>query len=247
MKETIRTLVNRLKIQKLRGDKSQLVPGHYLFVGNPGTGKTTVARLMGNIFKALGILKKGHLIEIGRADLVGQYQGHTAEKTRQVLERSMDGVLFIDEAYQLVTDERDSFGKEALETLVATMENQRHRLCIIAAGYPQPMHRFVNSNPGLPSRFAGEIIFENYTATEMLSIFKGMVQERSLTLGEGVEEALLLIFRQWERENSPTFGNGRDVRNLLDATCARLDNRLVEEEVTDKALLYRLERVDIQG
>jgi len=243
VKKTVRTFVNRLKVQKLRDDKSQLLPGHYLFVGNPGTGKTTVARLMGNIFKALGILKKGHLIEVGRADLVGQYQGHTAEKTRKVLERSMDGVLFIDEAYQLVTDEHDSFGKEALETLVATMENQRHRLCIIAAGYPEPMHRFVNSNPGLPSRFAGEIVFENYTATEMLSIFKGMVQ--SLTLGEGVEEALLLIFRQWERENSPTFGNGRDVRNLLDRACARQDNRLVEEQVTDKALLYRLERVDI--
>ncbi|OQY55352.1 MAG: hypothetical protein DRR08_20055 [Candidatus Parabeggiatoa sp. nov. 2] len=246
VKETIQTLVNRLKVQKLRGDKSQLNPGHYLFVGNPGTGKTTVARLMGNIFKALGILKKGHLIEVGRADLVGQYQGHTAEKTRQVLERSLDGVLFIDEAYQLVTNEHDSFGKEALETLVATMENQRHRLCIIAAGYPQPMHRFVNSNPGLPSRFAGEIVFENYTATEMLSILKGMVLERSLTLGEGIEEALLPIFRQWERENSPTFGNGREVRNLLEAACARLDNRLVEEKVTDKALLYRLERLDIQ-
>jgi SpoVK/Ycf46/Vps4 family AAA+-type ATPase len=244
-KNTVRTMINRIKVQKWRGEENQLAPGHYLFVGNPGTGKTTVARLMGNIFKALGILKKGHLVEVGRADLVGQYQGHTAQKTRDVLERSMDGVLFIDEAYQLVTDERDSFGFEALETLVATMENQRHRLCIIAAGYPAPMHRFVNSNPGLPSRFAGEIVFENYTAAEMLAIFNNMAQERSLTLGESVENALLTIFRQWEMERSPTFGNGRSVRNLLEATCARQDNRLVEQGIMDKALLCRLEQADI--
>ncbi|MEK8020955.1 MAG: AAA family ATPase [Candidatus Parabeggiatoa sp.] len=245
VKDTVQRLVNTIKMEKLRGGDSQLAPGHYIFVGNPGTGKTTVARLMGNIFKALCILKKGELIEVGRSDLVAGYMGQSALKTRTVLERSMDNVLFIDEAYQLVTDERDSFGFEALETLVATMENQRHRLCIIAAGYPAPMQRFINSNPGLPSRFAGQIVFENYTATEMLSIFKSMAQERSLTLGESVENTLLTLFRRWEMAQSPTFGNGRSVRNLLEAACARQENRLVEQGITDKALLYRLEQVDI--
>ena len=238
-------MVNRIKVQILRGDKNELVAGHYLFVGNPGTGKTTVGRLMGEIFKALGLLKKGHLVEVRRENLVEEHLGGSAKRTSEALKRSMDGVLFIDEAYQLTTDKRDIYGKEAVGTLVATMENERKRLCIIAAGYPEPMHRFVNSNPGFPSRFTGKIVFENYTAYEMLAIFKDMIEERSFILGEGVEGALLDIFRQWELQQNPTFGNGREVRNLLDTVCARLDNRLIEEGVTDKALLYRLELVDV--
>jgi|GEM_PF-563827 len=250
VKEMIRTMINRLKIEKMRGEDSDvLAPGHYLFVGNPGTGKTTVARKMGEMFRALGLLTKGHLTETGRSDLVAGYQGQTALKTRKVLERSLDGVLFIDEAYQLVENDRDSFGKEALETLVAFMENHRDRLCIIAAGYPEPMRRFVHQNPGLPSRFTAEIPFENYDAHEMLEIFRSMAANSRMTLGHGVEDALLSIFRRMVQEAGPTFGNGREVRNFLEAMCARQANRLAETAVSldhgDRTALFRLERKDL--
>ncbi|MCP4701017.1 MAG: AAA family ATPase [Gammaproteobacteria bacterium] len=245
VKQQVQSLVNTMKVQQLRGGDAEITPGHYLFTGNPGTGKTTVARLMGEIFYSLGILKRGHLEEISRADLVAGYLGQTALKTREVLERSLDGVLFIDEAYQLLQGERDEFGKEAVETLVAFMENHRDRLCIIAAGYPAPMDNFLNSNPGLPSRFSGIIHFENYNAKEMLCIFKLMLQTRKLNSGEGVEDALFAIFRQWENENSPTFGNGREVRKLLDAICTRQNNRLAAQGVTDQERLFRIEVEDI--
>lgn len=250
VKEMVRTMINRLKIEKMRKEDSRrLAPGHYLFVGNPGTGKTTVARKMGEMFRALGLLTKGHLVETGRSDLVAGYQGQTALKTRQVLETSLDGVLFIDEAYQLVEDDRDFFGKEALETLVAFMENHRDRLCIIAAGYPEPMRRFVHQNPGLPSRFTAEISFDNYNAQEMLEIFKLMAANDRMSLGQGVEDALLSIFGRMAQEAGPTFGNGREVRKLLDVMCARQANRLAERaeslDNSDRAELFRLEREDL--
>ena len=250
VKEMIRTMINRLRLGKMRGEKGDaLAPGHYLFVGNPGTGKTTVARKMGEMFRALGLLVKGHLTETGRSDLVAGYQGQTALKTRKVLESSLDGVLFIDEAYQLVEDDRDSFGKEALETLVAFMENHRDWLCIIAAGYPEPMRRFVHQNPGLPSRFTSEIPFENYDTQEMLEIFKSMAAYDRMTLGQGVENALVPLFERMVREAGPTFGNGRDVRKLLETMCARQANRLAETAVSpdhsDRAALFRLEREDL--
>jgi len=176
VKQQVRSFVNAIRVQKRRGEKISLAPGHYVFTGNPGTGKTTVARLMGEIFYALGLLQKGHLIETGRSDLVAGFQGQTAMKTQEVLKQSLDGVLFIDEAYQLVQDNNDSFGKEALETLVAFMENNRDRLCLIVAGYPELMVSFLNTNPGLLSRFAGTIEFENYNAPEMLEIFRGKAE-----------------------------------------------------------------------
>ncbi|TVL99941.1 MAG: hypothetical protein CV087_16095 [Candidatus Brocadia sp. WS118] len=248
VKEMIRTIINQLKMEKLRGGDMALAPGHYVFSGNPGTGKTTVARKMGEMFRALGILKKGHLIETARADLVAGYVGQTAIKTREILESALDGVLFIDEAYELISDERDSFGKEAVNTLVAFMENNRHRLCIIVAGYPEPMQRFLNANPGLKSRFAQILFFENYNGDEMLQIFQLMAEQRKRMLGPGVEEKLLAIFRQWERTADQQFGNGRAVRNLLDAMMAKQDNRLAkvaDQFKVDDEQLYRLEIEDI--
>ncbi len=245
VKKQVRNLVNAIKIKQLRGDDGEIAAGHYLFVGNPGTGKTTVARIMGEIFQSLGILKKGHLIETGRADLVAGFVGQTALKTREVLDKSLDGVLFIDEAYQLLQSDRDEFGKEAVETLLAYMENYRDRLCIIAAGYPAPMEQFVNSNPGLPSRFSGTIEFENYTADDMLQIFRLMVAKDKMTLGEGAEDALLETFHTWERLNNPTFGNGREVRNLIAAVSTQMNNRLIEMGITERELLSRIERVDV--
>jgi SpoVK/Ycf46/Vps4 family AAA+-type ATPase len=245
VKGNVRTLINRLKVEKLRGGEGNLAPGHYLFTGNPGTGKTTVARLMGEMFRALGLLKKGHLVETGRSDLVAGYQGQTALKTREVLESSLDGVLFIDEAYQLVESDRDSFGKEALETLVAFMENQRDRLCIIAAGYPEPMRRFVTQNPGLPSRFSTEILFENYGAAEMVEIFQLMAGRQKMTLAEGLPEALHETFGRMAAGAGDTFGNGREVRKLLDAMLSRQADRLAETVAPEG--LYRLEIQDLPG
>lgn len=249
VKQMVRSAMNRLRIEKLRGGDTVLAPGHYLFTGNPGTGKTTVARKMCEMFRALGLLKKGHLVETGRSDLVAGYMGQTALKTREVLERSLDGVLFIDEAYQLIEGERDSFGREALETLVAFMENHKDRLCIIAAGYPEPMHRFVNQNPGLPSRFTAEIIFDNYSAEEMLDIFRLMAEGRKMILGKGVEETLLSRFRRWEAQAGPTFGNGREVLKLLEVMCTRQSDRLVKVadslDPGNRDVLFRLEQEDV--
>jgi len=229
VKEMVKTMTNRLKVEKMRAKDASLAPGHYLFTGNPGTGKTTVARLVGDIFRALGLLKKGHLVEVGRSDLVAGYQGQTAIKTTEMLNRALDGVLFIDEAYQLIQSPQDSFGKEALETLVAYMENHKDRLCIICAGYPELMDDFVNHNPGLPSRFSGKIIFDNYTAEELQSIFNMMAEERNLELGQGVEESLAKVFRKIHHKADASFGNAREVRNLLETMCGRQANRLARE------------------
>jgi len=246
VKEMVKTLMNQMKIEKLRSQESELAPGHYTFVGNPGTGKTTVARMMGKMFRSLGILKRGHLVEISRGDLVAGYMGQTESKTLEVLERSLDGVLFIDEAYQLVTDSRDSFGKVALEAMVAFMENHRHRLCIIAAGYPEPMHQFIAQNPGLPSRFTGEIVFDNYTPDEMLLIFKYMARERHMIIAEDLELALVGRLVQMHAKAGPYFGNARDVRKLLDAMIGSQANRLAGMKNLDKddPALFRLEIVD---
>ncbi|EIJ42099.1 AAA+ family ATPase [Beggiatoa alba B18LD] len=245
VKHRIHGLINAIKVQQLRGESAHVVAGHYVFIGNPGTGKTMMARYMGQVFKALSILKKGQLIEVTRADLVGSYLGETALKTRRVIENSLDGVLFIDEAYQLLESAEDEFGKEAIQTLVADMENYRHRLCVIVAGYPDSMKSFLNSNPGLPSRFAGHILFENYNATEMLAIFQAMAIEKRLTLAPELHVQLKILFSNWEKNTQATFGNARDVRNLLEEMIIRQNTRLVENHITDKTALYRLELVDL--
>ena len=250
VKNMIKTIMNHIKIEQMRGSGSAIFAGHYSFVGNPGTGKTTVARMMGKMFKALGILKKGHLVETGRSDLVAGYMGQSALKTKEVLERSLDGVLFIDEAYQLV-NERDSFGKEALETLVAFMENHRDRLCIIAAGYPEPMRKFIQENPGLPSRFTSEIIFENFSAAEMLDIFKLMAEKHNMILEAGMSKHLIRLFEKISINEGAYFGNAREVRKILDSMIAAQANRLAETYSDENPIqkdsekLYRLEIQDL--
>jgi SpoVK/Ycf46/Vps4 family AAA+-type ATPase len=247
VKDMVKSIINHIKIEQLRGDQRSIAPGHYVFVGNPGTGKTTVARKMGQMFKSLGILNKGHLVEVGRADMVAGYQGQTALKTTEVLNKSLDGVLFIDEAYQLVEDPRDSFGKEALETLVAFMENHRDRLCIIVAGYPGPMNQFIMQNPGLPSRFSTTLEFDNYSPQEMFDIFALMSQERKMSLQEGIAEHLIKLFEKISLNAGEFFGNGREVRKIFDVMISRQANRLAESNVSieDKDVLYRLDIEDV--
>lgn len=230
VKESVEELLDKIAVQKeaqRRGIQGDFSMGtlHMAFKGSAGTGKTTVARLLGRILAELGVLKRGDVfVEVTRADLIGQYQGHTAAKVKDVVRSAMGGVLFIDEAYALVKDRNDSFGREAVDTLVAEMENHRGALVVILAGYTTDIDRFLKENQGLRSRVTRDLIFADYTTEELLEIFCGLAK------GAGVlmEEELLPALRQRILKESgiPDFGNGRGVRNVFEAVCRRRDRRV---------------------
>ena len=226
VKDAIRGLADTLAVQQRRG-KGGLAAGHYVFSGNPGTGKTTVARLMGRVFRSLGLLAKGHVLEVKREDLVGRYQGDAENNTKERIEAALDGILFIDEAYQLAQDEHDIYGRRAIETLLASMENHRDRLTVILAGYPNEMQHLLNTNPGFARRFGHWIEFADYTAGELHDIALGMFKDRDYRLTDEATSALATHLQGWDRRRGRAdFGNAGDVRNLVDAIVARQSARL---------------------
>lgn len=235
-------------IQGKRADqnlKSQPVALHMLFKGNPGTGKTTVARILGRIFKDIGLLSKGHLVEAERADLVGEYIGHTAQKTKEMLIKSTGGILFVDEAYTLAQGGEKDFGKEAIATIVKQMEDQRDNLVVILAGYCAEMETFIRSNPGLRSRFPIHIHFNDYTCDDLFQIALHLYSQREYQLTGSCRWRLRQILTEFSVKRHPHSGNARWVRNLTEKSIRRQALRIIEKPYLSRKDLMTIEDRDL--
>ena len=252
VKEEVRSLANFVKLQKQReakGLKTAKVSYHLVFYGSPGTGKTTVARIVGRIYKDLGVLKKGHTVETDRAGLCGQYVGQTGPKTDSVIVKALDGVLFIDEAYSLVPEggAGNDYGQEAISTILKRMEDYRDRLVVIVAGYKNEMQRFIDSNPGLQSRFNRYIDFPDYSSGELADIFKMYMKKNQYTLSKDAEEYLKERFEYAVAHKDRNFGNARYARNVFEKSIQAQANRLAGESNLDKDKLTELTVDDLES
>ena len=237
VKKDVKSLVNLMKVRKLRQENGLPVPPmslHMVFMGNPGTGKTTVARLISGLYAAIGVLSKGQLVEVDRSGLVAGYVGQTALKTQEVIKSALGGVLFIDEAYSLSSGGENDFGREAIETILKAMEDHRDDLIVIVAGYSGPMGDFLSSNPGLESRFNKYFTFPDYTGEQLMAIFSAQCDKNGYTLTEESEKAARELFDRLYEERNENFGNGRDVRNRFEDMIVRQSNRVAMMENPSK-------------
>lgn len=250
VKELVKEFIAFLQVQKIRrqyGLKSQPVVLHMIFKGNPGTGKTTMARLIGKIFKELGFLENGKLIEGERADLVGEYIGHTAIKTKKLIQKALGGVLFIDEAYSLARGGEKDFGKEAIDTMVKAMEDYKDRLVIILAGYREEMDYFLESNPGLRSRFAIQLDFPDYTIDELVKIAEMMFKEREYILDKESKHYIYRVLTQMRNQDGRNNGNARTVRNLVERAIRHQARRILQQGNLNRRTLITIKREDLAG
>lgn len=249
MKKEVGSLINFIRVQNKRKENGMILSPlslHLVFSGNPGTGKTTVARLLSKIYCKLGVISKGHLKEVDRSDLVGAYVGQTAPKVQAVIEEALGGILFIDEAYSLVVDKGgNDYGKEAIEILLKAMEDHRDDLVVIVAGYPDLMEQFLASNPGLRSRFNRFIKFEDYKPREMADIFVSMCQKQGYTCGVGVIEHVYQFFLERYNSRDRNFANARDVRNFFELALSNQANRLATDNDLTREELETLEIADV--
>ncbi|GAB6180773.1 AAA family ATPase [Desulfotomaculum defluvii] len=247
VKKLVREIQAFVEIQRLRQKEKLLFEPmvlHMIFKGNPGTGKTTVARIIGRLFKEMGVLPKGHLIEVERADLVGEYIGHTAAKTRDQIKKAIGGILFIDEAYSLARGGEKDFGKEAIDSMVTSMENNKDNLIIILAGYQDEMNYFLETNPGLRSRFPIHITFPDYSIEDLMNIANLMLKQRQYLLASLAEDELSKIIEQQTKKHQHS-GNARLVRNLIERAMRMQAVRLVNKKNISRQDLMTIQKEDL--
>ncbi|MGI5889188.1 MAG: AAA family ATPase [Oscillospiraceae bacterium] len=250
IKADVQNLANFIKVRNLRKERGIKTPDmslHLVFTGNPGTGKSTVARLIGRIYRCLGVLSKGQLIEVDRSGLVGGYVGQTAIKTQEVIQKALGGVLFIDEAYALAPGTENDFGQEAINTILKAMEDHRDDLVVIVAGYDELMYRFINSNPGLKSRFNKYFHFPDYNAEELFGIFNLFVKKGNYTITEKAQAQVKDYLQTLYLTRGENFGNARDVRNLFEKIIAKQANRVVGIKDPTNEQITTITEEDLKG